>query len=816
MRNPTLFADVVLPLAVGNTFTYRIPEAIADQCSIGKRVAVQFGKSRVYAAIIAAIHETPPEKYEAKYLLSVIDDQPVVQVWQLEYWKWMSEYYLCTPGEVMAAALPPALKLASETRILLNREAEIDPQQLNDKEYLLIEALEIQPELSISEIVSILGQKTVLPYVKSLFDKGYIIVSEDLTESYKPKKATFIRLNPFYQDKQHLEELFRLMNRAPKQQDLLLAFLQLNKTEAWVSKKALLEHFPSGSGVFTALVEKEVFELEEREVSRFKEYQELTMNTPLSVAQQTAYDSITTTFSEGKTALLHGVTSSGKTLIYIRLIEECLASGKQALYLLPEIALTTQIINRLRKYFGDKIAVYHSRFSENERTEIWKNVLSGKTRIVLGARSAIFLPFAQLGLIVVDEEHEQSYKQQDPAPRYHARDAALFLGHLQACPVLLGSATPSLESYFNALQGKYTLVPLKERFGGVQLPSIHIADVQSETKKKTMQTHFSSMLMGRLNETLEKGEQAVLFQNRRGYAPQLECELCAFTPHCVNCDVSLTYHKHIQKLKCHYCGYQESLIHTCPACGSTQLNIKGFGTEKVEDELQVLLPEVPIARMDLDTTRRKNSTEELLEDFEENKTKILIGTQMVAKGLDFDNLTLTGILNADTLLNYPDFRAHERSFQLMMQVSGRAGRRGKQGTVIIQTRKPDHPVIQLVVNANYEGFYEREIAERQQFHYPPYYRLIEITIKHRELLSLNEASKFLADSLRKPFREAVLGPEFPAISRIRNFYQKVILLKFPRNSSFNSIKQIVRQELQALHLHKSFKNCIVSVDVDPC
>lgn len=814
--SPTLFAEVILPLAISGSYTYRVPEELRKNIQLGQRVSVQFGKTRIYAAIVIAIHPHPPTLYEAKYLLSIIDHEPIVQTWQFDFWQWTADYYLCTTGDVMNAAMPAALKLSSETKIILNRQASLDYDELNDKEYLIIEALEIQPELSITEVAAILNQKTVLPYIKSLFDKQLIVVSEEVEERYRPKLESHVHLNEFYEDKVNLKALFEELGRAPKQLDLVLAYTQLRKSSTEIRKKDLLEKAAVSAAVFTALLEKEVFHITEKEVSRFGKHEILPVQFSLSEAQQHAYDQLADSYHNRQPALLHGVTSSGKTLLYVKLIEQCIADGKQTLYLLPEIALTTQIITRLRKHFGDKIGVYHSKFNDNERAETWKNVLNGTCRVILGARSSVFLPFKELGLIIIDEEHEQSYKQYDPAPRYHARDTALYLGAYLKLPVILGSATPALETYYNALQGKYKLVKLTERYGGVTMPQIVTANIREEQKRKTLQgEHFTTALMDSINATIKKKEQIVLFQNRRGYAPLLSCELCAFTPSCINCDVSLTYHKSSNRLQCHYCGYQQKPLEQCPACGHAHISTKSFGTEKVEDELKTLLPDVSIDRMDLDTTRKKHSTEEIITAFEDKKTAILVGTQMVVKGLDFDNLTLTAILNADSMLNFPDFRAFERSYQLMTQLAGRAGRRAKQGQVIIQTHQPEHVMIQYVINNDYEGFYQTEIMERLQFHYPPFYRLIKITLKHKELNTINAAAQVLAGALKTNFGNAVLGPEFPFISRIRNYYHKVIMIKLEKNTALKASKKVITDRILQLYSDKKYKSVIVQPDVDP-
>jgi primosomal protein N' (replication factor Y) len=694
----TLFVEVILPLAIAKNYTYRVPFELNNLIAIGKRVVVQFGKSKLYTAVVAAITEHPPEKYEAKYLLEILDDRPVVTERQLHFWKWLGEYYMCNDGEVMNAALPSALKLASETKIELNKEFEYDKATLHDKEFLIVEALEIQPELTISDIAKLLSQKTVMPLLKGLFEKNIINISEEVNDRYKPRKRTFLTLSPVYQDQENLKELFAILEkRAPKQADAVLAYIKLARHQKTVSKNELIEESGAGASSIASLIEKEILIAEEKNISRlYFEEEDLNANFELSEQQQQVLTDIKHQFAQKDVVLLHGVTSSGKTQIYIRLIEQMIAQGKQVLYLLPEIALTTHIIERLRQYFGTSIGVYHSRFNDNERVEVWQKVLNNEYKVVLGARSSVFLPFADLGMIIVDEEHETSYKQFDPAPRYNARDAAIFLANMHQGKVLLGSATPSFESYFNARTHKYGFAELTERYGGVELPTIEVVSIAEETKKKTIQSHFTSVLMADIQTALTNKEQVILFQNRRGYAPVLLCKICAYTPKCINCDVSLTYHKHSGKLHCHYCGYKEDTPPICPACGSTHLEYRGFGTEKIEDELSIILPEARITRMDLDTTRSKNSLQNILNDLEEKKIDILVGTQMVAKGLDFADVTVIGIINADSLLKYPDYRANERSYQMLAQVSGRAGRRGKQGKVVIQTYDPSHRVITAI------------------------------------------------------------------------------------------------------------------------
>ena len=814
----TLFVEVILPLAISKNYTYRVPFEMNDAVQIGKRVVVQFGKSKLYTAIIFAISEQPPEKYEAKYIIEILDDKPVVTTRQLQFWQWLAEYYMCNPGEVMHAALPSALKLASETRIALNKDFEIDKSTLNDKEFLIVEALDIQPELTVSDIAKLLGQKTVMPILKLLFEKNVIHISEEVSERYKPRKRTFIFLNLLYHDQENLKELFGMLEkRAPKQADAVLAYIKLARHQKSVTKNELIEESGAGAASIASLIEKEVFVAEEKIVSRLHdEDEDEYSNFKLSDEQQRVLDSVKEQFEQKDVVLLYGVTSSGKTQIYIRLIEEMIATGKQVLYLLPEIALTTHIIERLRQYFGTSIGVYHSRFNDAERVEVWQKVLNNEYKVVLGARSSVFLPFADLGLIIVDEEHEVSYKQYDPAPRYNARDAAIFLANMHSGKVLLGSATPSFESYFNARTHKYGLAELTERYGGVEMPTIEVVSIAEETKRKTMQSHFTGVLMADMQTALGNKEQVILFQNRRGYAPVLLCKICAYTPKCINCDVSLTYHKHTNKLHCHYCGYKEDIPHICPACGSTHIEYKGFGTEKVEDELTLLLPDARIARMDLDTTRSRSSLQTILNNLEEKKIDILVGTQMVAKGLDFADVTVIGIINADSLLKFPDYRANERSYQMLAQVSGRAGRRGKQGKVVIQTYDPGHRVIKQVIENNYHDLYFTEMEERKSFKYPPFFRIINLDIKHKDPEILYNQSVYLANELRKQFGDRVIGPEAPLISRIRNYYIKSIMLKFEKDGlSINKVKAAMRDIITQFQTTKLSKGSIIQPDVDP-
>ncbi|WP_421943384.1 replication restart helicase PriA [Pedobacter sp.] len=812
----TLFVEVILPLSLAKNYTYRIPFDLNNQVEIGKRVVVQFGKHKIYTALISNITTTPPTVYEAKYIIDIVDAEPVVTPTQLKFWQWMTDYYMCNEGDVMAAALPASLKLASET-ILLLRDDYDDATSVTEKEEIIISTLKKQQRLTVNDVSKLLGQKSIYPIINQLLAKELILVAEEVIQKYKPLLKSFIILNDFYNDEENLKQLFAVLERAPKQLDALLGYLKLNKAGLPISKEQLIEESNCGAGALKALTDKEIFTILKRPVSRLNSTDDdFSVNFSLNEGQQNALNKINESFVEKDVVLLHGVTASGKTQVYIKLIEDIINnSDEQVLFLLPEIALTTQIVERIKQYFGNTIGVYHSKFNNNERVEIWNKVKQNAFKVVLGARSAVFLPFQNLKLIVVDEEHEPSYKQYDPAPRYQARDSAIYLAHLHKAKVILGSATPSLESYYNALNGKYGLVEMHERFGGVKLPNQQIVSISEETKRKTMVSYFSSVLIKDIDLALSKKEQIVLFQNRRGYATILICATCGYTPKCVNCDVSLTYHKSSGKLHCHYCGYQQSSVNICPACGSVHVEQKGFGTERIEEELRLLYPEVTIARLDMDTTRTKNGLQQILTDFQDKKTDILIGTQMVAKGLDFDNLSLIGVINADTLLGYPDFRAYERSYQLLAQVAGRAGRRADQGNVCIQTYDADNRIIKQVVENDYQGMYNDEILEREKFLYPPFSRMIFLYVKHKDSMVLDKASLTLAQTLKAKFGPRVLGPEQPLVSRVRNLYIKQIIIKADKHTAINKVKAVLRETLTQFNATKDFKSVITQIDVDP-
>lgn len=811
----TFFVEVVLPLSLAINYTYRVPFELNESVAVGKRVVVQFGKHKIYTALVKSIGKTPPAHYEAKYIIDVVDEFPVITATQFKFWDWITAYYLCNEGDVMAAALPTGLKLASETILMLKDELP-DDLNLTEKETLIVEVLHKQPRITIDDVIALLGQKTVYPIINSLISKEVIDIAEEVIEKYKPLLKSFVSLNPLYKDEANLKQLFSVLERAPKQLDALLAYLKTAKKDAFMPKQQLLEESGIGQAAFKALVDKEIFLIEKRQISRLNDaHDEFEINFSLSEAQQTALTQIQAQFSQKDVVLLYGITASGKTQLYIKLIEEAIANGGQVLFLLPEIALTTQIVHRIKQYFGDKIGVYHSKFNDNERVEIWNKVLNGAYQVVLGARSAVFLPFKDLKLIVVDEEHESSYKQNEPAPRYQARDAAIVLANMHQAKVVLGSATPSIESYYNAQNQKFGLVVLIERFGGVQLPLQEVVSIAEETKRKKMTSYFTSVLIADISEALENKEQVILFQNRRGYATILICGTCGYAPKCVNCDVSLTYHKTSGKLHCHYCGYHQNSISMCPACGSVHIEQKGFGTERIEEELSLIFPQVSIARLDLDSTRTKNGMQQILADFQDKKTQILIGTQMVAKGLDFDNVSLIGVINADTLLNYPDFRAFERSYQLLAQVAGRAGRREKQGKVVIQAYDASHRIIKQVVANDYAQMYADELQERQQFSYPPFSRLIFINVKHKDANLLHVAAQSLASSLKAQLGNRVLGPEQPMVARIRNYYIKQIIIKIEKKIAIQKVKTIIKDTIKDFNAQKDFKSVITQIDVDP-
>ncbi|HLO89549.1 MAG TPA: primosomal protein N' [Lentimicrobium sp.] len=826
----TQFAEVLLPLPVKGYFTYRIPMELNDAIIPGIRVVVQFGSKKLYSALVRRLTDKPPKVVSAKYILSIVDPIPVVNEKQFLFWEWMAEYYMCTEGEVMNAALPSAYKLASETRIVIDPEYVHDSQVLSDMEFMVIEALDLQKLLSITEISRIVGISKVIPLVKTMLEKKYIRVEEEITERYKPRVEWFVRLSEKCRDDKLLqEEMDKLNTKAYKQLELLMAYINLSHCftdkPKEVSRVDLLKTPSVSAAQLDALVKKDILELYQRNVSRLetRNSSNIIESIVFTPAQQIAFEAIRDYLKNPEVALLKGVTSSGKTEIYIRLMHEVISKGEQVLYLLPEIALTSQIVRRLQIFFGNDVGVYHSRYNEFERIEIWSKSNESMVKddsgiafkIILGARSSMFLPFNKLGLIIVDEEHDGSYKQSEPAPRYNARDSAIMLGRLHNAPVLLGSATPSLESYYNAQAGKYKLIELTERYGGVDMPAIKTVNIKEESRFKRMKSHFSPQLVEAIEGALKLDEQVILFQNRRGFSLRMECETCNHIPGCVNCDVTLTYHKHVNVLKCHYCGFTQTVPRVCPECGSANVRLKGFGTEKVEEDLALLFPDITIARMDLDTTHTKNAYHKIMQEFETRKTDILVGTQMVTKGLDFDNVSLVGVLNADGLISYPDFRALERSFQMLAQVSGRAGRKAKQGLVMIQTFNPAHPIHKWVIDNDYEAMYQQVLLDRYKFSYPPYVRLISISLRHKEEKILDKAAAKLAELLKPHFGKMMLGPEYPNVSRVKNFYLKNLLLKISKGQKGQDLKVEAGKQIELFKQLQDFKSVRVVIDVDP-
>lgn len=809
-----MFAEIIIPLALPKNYTWRVPPEFAEQVSVGCRVEVNLGKNKKYAGVIKELSSIPPP-FQPKEILNVLDVQPVVHEYQLQFWEWMAEYYMCTEGEVMAAALPSHFKLSSETILVFNEEFGDDFTALENDEYLVAEALSMKHELRLSEVQDILDVTHVYPIVNKLIAKKVCYVWESLKQTFHAKKESFVILNPIYHDEEKLSDLLNNWSRAPKQMELLLSYLHLSKTEGDVSRSALLKKSHASEAQLKGLVEKDILLVEKRDVERVHYGpKDIQVNFDLSPAQQQAY-TLVRDLLPLKPALLHGVTSSGKTHIYIKLIEEYIRKGRQVLYMLPEIALTSQIIRRLQKHFGGYIGIYHSKFSQNERVEIWNKVKSGELKIVLGARSSLFLPFNNLSLILCDEEHDASYKQQDPAPRYHGRDAAIFLARLTGAHVLLGSATPSFESYHNAMHQKFGLVALKDRFGDVQLPSIEIIDTRLIPKKPGERVMLSPYLVQEIQKTVDKGKQVILFQNRRGYAPYQICMVCGWIAQCKNCDVSLTYHKFTNKLKCHYCGSIYPPANSCQGCGSTHLVQKNFGTEKVEELLLTELPGIQVSRMDYDSVKNKNAHDILIQQFEQKKIDVLVGTQMVVKGLDFDNVDLVGILDADGLLHFADFRVNERGFQLMEQVSGRAGRRNDAGKVIIQTVNPVHPVLQLVSKHDYAGLYEQEIGKRKQFFYPPFSRVIHIHFRHKLRDVVTEAAHVFASAM-SAYKSYMVGPSEPVINRIRNLFLMELMLKLPRDSQLiHQCKRDFFNAVAELHQSERFRRVVIVPDVDP-
>jgi primosomal protein N' (replication factor Y) (superfamily II helicase) len=822
----TMYAEVIVPLYLPKNYTWSVPSHLQEQIKPGCRVEVNLGKNKKYAGVVKALHKTMPVFYETKDILNVLDAEPVVFEQQLQLWEWLASYYMCTEGEVMAAALPAHFKLSSETILIYNDEYGDDFSALDHDEYLVGEALLIKKELKLTEVQQILDSSHVYPVINRLINKKVCHVWEALKETYNAKKETYVILNSEYDSEDELSKLLnedKKLQRAEKQMELLLSYLHLLKTEGEVTKPGLLKKSNATDSQLKGLVDKKILRLEKRNIDRLQFLpKNVQVDFELSAEQQTALDEVRNSFAAKPVCLLHGITGSGKTNIYIKLIEDAIKKGKQVLYMLPEIALTSQIIRRLQKHFGGYIGIYHSRFSQNERVEIWNKVKSGELKIILGARSSIFLPYHDLDLIICDEEHDSSYKQNEPAPRYNGRDAAVYYASLfnsanggTGAKVLMGSATPSFETYYNATTGKFGLVELNQRYGNVMLPNIEMIDTRTIAAKDKSKLILSPVLIDNIKRTLAGGKQVIVFQNRRGYSPYQICTVCGWIPECKYCDVSLTYHKLNHKLVCHYCGTTYQPIQTCAACGSNKFSQKNFGTEKIEEQLQEEFPDTKIARMDVDTVRGKNAHDTLIQLFEQKRIDILVGTQMVVKGLDFDNVDLVAIPDADAMLHFADFRVHERAFQLMEQVSGRTGRKEETGIVLIQTMNPMHPVLQYVKAHDYKKMFADEIEKRKQFFYPPFSRIIHLAFRHKIKEVVEKAAFQFTDAMKAKYEKYLVGPAQPVVNRVRNQYLMELLIKLPKDAKLiANCKKDILQQIINLHENKSFRSVIILPDVD--
>jgi primosomal protein N' (replication factor Y) len=810
-----MYAEIIIPLALPKNYTWEIPVSMSEGIMVGMRVEVMLGANKRYAGIVKKITKDKPEAFNPKPILSILDEAPIVYPAQLTLWEWIAQYYMCTEGEVMQAAVPSHLKITSESIFILNEIENIDSIDLSDSEYIVTEALQIKKELSLVEIQKILDKKSVYPIINKLIQKGICTIKENLIDKYKVKEETYILLAPAFQSEIELEKLLNEWSKAPKQLAVLLSFLHYKKTEGEVSQKLILEKSGASHAQLKALIEKGILISEKRKIDRIEPGKILGNSTlhTLSEYQQKAFESILEQLPNHPVHLLHGITGSGKTQIFVALINAFIQNDQQALYMLPEIALTAQMIRRLKQYFGNKIAIYHSKFNPNERVEIWNKVKSGEIKIVLGARSALFLPYKNLSLIIIDEEHDGSYKQQDPAPRYQARDTAIYYANLLKAKVILGSGTPSVETFYNASIKKYGYTYLNERFNKGALPSIQLIDTKKQPAGSAILT---PQLLAEIKKTIAEKKQVILFQNRRGYAAYLICETCGWIPHCKHCDVTLTYHKQKNLLSCHYCGATYPILTTCLACSKTSFKQKSFGTEQIEEKLNQALPGIMVARMDYDNVKGKNEHDQLIQQFEQRQIDVLVGTQMVVKGLDFENVDLVGIVDADSLLNFNQYRVNERAFQMMEQVSGRAGRKNNNGKVIIQVSQLQHPIVQLVQKHNYIGFYEFEIKNRKQFSYPPFSRLMNILFKHKDNIIAEEAANHFLHSLTPNIQRTILGPAQPLINRVRNKYIWELCVKISTQSGQLQIaKQQLLHYIRLIEVHPRYKTVQIIIDIDP-
>lgn len=822
-----MYVEVLLPLPLYSTFTYSVAEDMRHEVETGSRVLVQFGRKKYYTGIVVAIHSVKPD-YKVKPVMAIMDKKPVVRYPQLKFWNWIADYYLCSPGEVFKAAIPTGLKPESETYLTVNPDYEPDqedPFRPNERQTMVLMMFQEAKRLKIADIESRTGIKNVAALINPLIQKNIIEIDERLAEKYRPKKKTFVELACERSDSESLHKFMDMVKRSPMKEKTLLTYLDLS---GWfnhsleiipVEKQALMDNAEVGPAIIRGMADKGILKIVKKNINRFAPDAEKISDirlSKLSGPQAEAFGQIEHGFKEKNIQLLHGVTGSGKTEIYAHLIARTIEAGNQVLFLVPEISLTTQLSDRLHRIFGNRLLVYHSKFSDSERVDIWNRLLtSNEPLVVLGVRSSVFLPFSRLGLVIIDEEHEASFKQYDPAPRYNARDTALVLASMHGAKSLLGSATPAIETYYKALTGKYGLVTLSERFEGAQLPDVEVINMKEMKKKKAVKGILSSPLRDRLLHTVKEGKQSILFQNRRGFAPMVICEQCGWVPKCRDCDVSMVYHKTLNILKCHYCGYTYTLPPLCPACGSNSLNTFGYGTERIADEIQELFPESKVVRMDLDTTRNKDAYQGIIEDFANHKTDILVGTQMVSKGLDFGDVQTVGVVNADTLLNFPDFRSNERAFNMLEQVAGRAGRRKEKGTVMIQTYNSGHEVLKDVKNHDYDTFYRREIESRSRFAYPPFTKIINIYIKNKDSELSTKGAVAFALALRNVFNERVLGPEKPFVSRVAGLYIQTIMLKIEAGASMKKVKDLLRQIYASVAALPELKSSIIYYDVDP-
>lgn len=832
-----MYAETILPLPLNTTFTYSVPPEMERDLQVGSRVLVQFGRRKHYTAIVASVSDRFNGPYEVKPLIALLDKSPIVRYPQLKLWQWVADYYLCTIGEVYRAAIPTGLKPESETFVSLStdydpdvtenadsQDASTPGEKLAEREAMVVMLLSEKKKMRVSEIEQKLRLASTTAVINSLLEKGVVEINENIVERYRPKKEVFVRLKIPRGDHEALHTLFDAVTRSRRQEQALVAYLDLSRwmsredTPLSVTREALLNKSQATPGILKAMADKGIFEIYRENINRLKTSVHSAVAAPpvLSDEQQRALSEIRRAFVDKEVVLLHGVTGSGKTEIYTHLIREVLDRGDQVLYLVPEISLTTQLTDRLRRVFGDLLVVYHSKFSDNERVDIWRRMLSSnEPMVVLGARSAVFLPFARPGLVIVDEEHEASYKQYDPAPRYNARDVATVLARMHGARTLFGSATPSIETYWKARQGRYGLVTLDHRYEGAQLPDVEIVDMREQRKQKLASGSISRPLRLLTEEALKSGRQAIMFQNRRGFAPVVVCRTCGWTPKCVNCDVSMVYHKHTAMLRCHYCGFSQSLPNVCPACGENSIEIYGYGTERIAEEMHRTFDGYRVARMDLDTTRNKDAYQEIIEEFAGHETDILVGTQMVSKGLDFEKVALVGVINADTLLNFPDFRSNERAFNMLEQVAGRAGRRRDKGSVIIQTTRPDSEVLQRVKAHDYIGFYEEELLQRQKYYYPPFTKIINIYLRSKDAQAVDRAAVKFALALREIFGNRVLGPEKPFVSRVATWYIQSIMLKVESNASMIKVKTLMRELYERLAPDPDIKASQIYYDVDP-